>query len=193
MFNNILKSLKNKVPPVKALENSGISGMDIEALKGLQGKLNERDEENDEKFNALYEGALNYLNIFADNPEENSESLRDATEKFSEAIEVKRNRAEPYFYLSYIAYFLDDMELSLKYLQIAKQLNSDFQPLKEFMNEINSIEDEKENDSDELYSLKDKENKQDVSNKKEIRLDMNKSSLPKKSTEIKPITRVKRL
>lgn len=143
MFNNLINSIKSKVQPVKAISNSGLmSGMEsMSAIKDAQSKTSERDEDKENKFLEVCNEGIKIFQEFAEDHQKIH--LKKAMEKFLEAREIKTNRVEPYFYLSCIAYILADHDLSIKYLQIAKGIDSEFQLLKDFIEEINSFNDDK--------------------------------------------------
>ena len=144
MFNNFINSIKNKVQPVKAISSSGLmSGMESMAvIKEAQTKTVERLEDKENKFLEVCNEGITMFQQFAEDHQK--KHLKKSMEKFLEAQEIKTNRVEPYFYLSCIAYILDDKELSIKYLQIAKGIDPEFQLLKDFIEEINNFDDEED-------------------------------------------------
>lgn len=65
------------------------------------------------RFEEMLVKAIYELSLFNENPMKNKGHLVNAIELFSLAIEIKRSKPEPYFYLSYIANLYGDKDLSL--------------------------------------------------------------------------------
>lgn len=76
----------------------------------------------DEKFEEVFNQGLYYITEFSENPND-KDKLSIALDLFSEAIIIKRNRAEPYYFFAYISYLLDDISLAEKYFKISSYLN----------------------------------------------------------------------
>ena len=71
--------------------------------------------------------------------EGNGNSLIEAVKKFSEAIEIKKNRPEPFFFLSYIACIDQNTEVAIKYFQAAKLIDPEFPGLDEIKNQLDLL------------------------------------------------------
>ncbi len=137
MFNiDPLKALKKKVQPTIA--SGGLMGSlgDLKAIKESKDKTLERDEANIDKFNELCNKGMEDLDSFS---EGNGNSLIEAVKKFSEAIEIKKNRPEPFFFLSYIACIDQNTEVAIKYFQAAKLIDPEFPGLDEIKNQLDLL------------------------------------------------------
>lgn len=99
-----LKSIKNA--PIKAFASSkfiqSIGYLDSENIKENKAITRDKEDKFDFKYKITFEQGLNFLRIFSERIEPNQNLLKAAANKFFEAIEIKKNKAEPYFYLSYI-------------------------------------------------------------------------------------------
>lgn len=113
MFNKFINSIKNKVQPVKAISYSGLMpGMEsMSVIKEAQTKTVESLEDKENKFLEVCNEGIKMFQKFAEDHQK--KQLKKAMEKFLEAREIKTGRVEPYFYLSCIAYILDDKELAI--------------------------------------------------------------------------------
>jgi len=145
MFNKFLKNLKISVNPVKAA--SGLAGMDqMSAVKDIQAKVSENQEDSEKKFDELCSDGLESLEAFSANTQ--NQYLKTALEKFIKALEIKKSKPEPYFYLAVIAYISGDVELTDKYLDIIREIEPDFQPMKDFVHQLNELENKKNNNEE---------------------------------------------
>jgi tetratricopeptide (TPR) repeat protein len=109
---------------------------DLQALKEAKKQVASRDESSDVKFNLLYHEALDALYLFVSKTEYDKESLKKAAEKLAAALEIKKSRAEPYFYLAYIFYLLGKLHLALDYLKVAAFINPDLPGIAALKEEI---------------------------------------------------------
>jgi tetratricopeptide (TPR) repeat protein len=71
----------------------------------------------------LYTGKT-YFNEFA--VTHSYQTLKKALGKFFQYLEMKRNNAEPYFYIAFSAFLLGDQQLAEKYLNFSEELDPDF-------------------------------------------------------------------
>lgn len=95
-------------------------------------------DRSEQEFNFLIQEALDSLDTFLLSPCFDYDNLSDSMNTFVEAIEIKKNRVEPYFYLSYIFYLLNDLDQAVNYLFIATNLNNQFEGLAELRENINN-------------------------------------------------------
>lgn len=97
---------------------------DLNSAKAkIQQKQIKKLENADEK---LIEG-INLLKEFSKNYDQNL--LKKSASVFFEIIKVKKNKVEPFFYLSYIFYLFDDKENSIKYMNLAESIDNKFSKL----------------------------------------------------------------
>lgn len=131
---NLKKFQLPKTSLPKAILNN-VSNLD--SLKEIKDKTSQRDEDLENKYNLILQSALDYFTAFAyDNEMEN---LYCSATKFSEALEIKRNRAEPYFYLAHIFCVLGELEKSIKYMQMANYIDPKLEGLDELRTNIESL------------------------------------------------------
>jgi hypothetical protein len=95
---------------------------DLSSLKEAKKKAESNYDKNAEDFEKEYQGGLSLLKEFAETTD--NEKLKSSASKFFNAIRCKRSAIEPYIYLSYIFFLFDEDELSKKYLNYAKSLDS---------------------------------------------------------------------
>jgi hypothetical protein len=106
-----LNSLSKKIHPIK-----------IKASNNFVLGINKHSDQKDpnEIYANLMESGIEVLNVYVDNTEDlkDKELLLNAADIFSQAANIKKDKAEPYFYLSYIFYLFKNINLSIKYLNI---------------------------------------------------------------------------
>ncbi|MFN8673144.1 MAG: hypothetical protein U0457_13830 [Candidatus Sericytochromatia bacterium] len=119
---NHLKELineKKKELNIKTCVSNDFINMINEAKKDSDIKHN---LSKDEKFDDVFNQGLQAISEFSENPND-KDKLTNALDLFSEAISIKRNRAEPYYFFAYICYLLNDINLAEKYFKISSYLN----------------------------------------------------------------------
>lgn len=110
---------------------------DFSAIKKAKENTKDNYDKLEDKFNNILNEALFALESFAECPCFDFDNLSDSMNLFAEAIELKKNRVEPYFYLSYIFYLFKDTTKAVNYLTIANNLNPNFNGLEELRDKIN--------------------------------------------------------
>lgn len=95
---------------------------DMSSLNAAKKKAKDNYEKHVGDFESELKEGIELFKSFAD--DKNSNTLKKASDKFFDAIRSKRSRVEPYIYLSYIFYMLDNNELAIKYLDYAKSIDS---------------------------------------------------------------------
>jgi hypothetical protein len=98
----------------------------LEALKDSKYGL---EESTKSSLNSLKKG-LDKLKEFQEKT--NKETLLHAANFLIESLKFEKNQAEPYFFLAYIFYIMDNNRLALKYLKICELINPGFPELKRF-------------------------------------------------------------
>jgi hypothetical protein len=112
---------KKKELNIKTCVSNDFINMINEAKNEIDNKkLSESSK--DEKFEEVFNQGLYYISEFSENPND-KDKLSIALDFFSEAITIKRNRAEPYYFFAYISYLLNDISLAEKYFKISSYLN----------------------------------------------------------------------
>lgn len=91
----------------------------------------------DEHFEEVYNNGLYYIHEFSEKPE-NKENLKLALNFFAEATTIKKNKAEPYYFLSYICYLVNDITLAEEYFKISSYLKPDQKNLMSLGSKISS-------------------------------------------------------
>lgn len=130
MFNfNALKSLKNKVQPVKAVASNGFLGAlnDLKEVEEVKSQIVKKENSPEDKYSNLYQEAIDLFKEAIENidTEDGFNKLEEAAGLFAELTNIRKTKAEPYFYLSYIFFILEDLQLAIKYFKVANFINPD--------------------------------------------------------------------
>lgn len=150
-----LKSLKTQQPKVKVIAGNNFlnalgSIEDIKIAKAASNTEISSNKDNiinpvmtnfQDKYNLIVEeakeiflDALEYIDSYQVN--ELLNLLREAADKFTEALKIKKSKPEPYFYLSYIFFILKDMPLAIKYFKVAEFMNPELYGLAQLKKNI---------------------------------------------------------
>ena len=133
----LLKSLKKQ-------SVSNVSGLKdfsdvFESIQTSKEKVSENIQERENNYNALFHEGMNCLKIFSEN--ENSKNdlslLHQAAKYFTEALEIKKTKAEPYFYLAYVFYLIQQTEYAINYLKVVAYIDPEFPKLENLREKIN--------------------------------------------------------
>lgn len=147
MFNNIIKKFKNKVGDISASTVPNLQQLNnIKQVNTYSQEHNIITDLKENEFERLCGEGIYYFKLFAQNPEQ-TENLADACEKFTDAVEIKKSKPAPYFYLSYIAYLCKDISLANKYLRIVQIIAPDFPNIEVLRDLISSFNLNTENKS----------------------------------------------
>jgi hypothetical protein len=95
----------------------------FDEINNLKGSLSERDHNRDDKFNQIFNEALQNVSSFNSGSTYNKIYLKKVVELLLEAIKIKNNSAESYSLLAYAMYVLDQDSLALKYLKAANSID----------------------------------------------------------------------
>ncbi len=136
----LFSALKNKFTPIKMVSsNNFVDTMkqNFKEIEDVKTKVIERDEISEDAFNSMVDEGIEMFFDFASDPSNESEKLVNAIEIFTESLNIKKNKPTPYFYLSYIAYLTGDLDVSIKYFQIVKVIDSNFPGLNKLQEQIN--------------------------------------------------------
>ncbi|MFN8671820.1 MAG: hypothetical protein U0457_06995 [Candidatus Sericytochromatia bacterium] len=141
MFGNILKSLKNSVQPVKTMASSNFLSAinNLEEVKvAKETAVKTSPSPIEDKYGIVFNDGLAIFFHAIDNigSDYGYDLLEKAAEKFSEAIEIRKSKAEPYFYLSYIFFILKEMSLSIKYFKVSEFMNPELKGLEQLRKDI---------------------------------------------------------
>jgi len=124
------KSLKKSVVKVTASNNF------IDIISQAKKESDNNYKKTDDIFYSNCSIALEHLKTFTCSKNPNREDLTNALKLLKEALNIKKNIAEPYFYLSCISFLLNDINSSIKYLRIASFLNPKLHGLEKLKDEI---------------------------------------------------------
>ena len=151
-----LKNIKNL--PIKAFASNkfieSIGYIDSGSLDEKKSITRDKEGKFDFKYKITFEQGLNFLRIFSERVQPNEDTLKAAANKFFEAIEIKKNKAEPYLYLSYIFNYLGEKELSLNYLKVATAIDPNIQGKDLLIKRISEVEKKDKEDSQPIRSDK---------------------------------------
>ncbi|MFN8578292.1 MAG: hypothetical protein U0354_15750 [Candidatus Sericytochromatia bacterium] len=95
---------------------------DMSSLATAKKKASTNYEKSVGDFEVELKEGIRLFTEFASN--QNTEILKKSADKFFDAIRAKRSRVEPYIYLSYIFYMLDNNDSAKRYLDYAKSIDS---------------------------------------------------------------------
>lgn len=109
----------------------------LDSVKEVNVPFPENNNVSQYQFDNVYNDGLDALEKYAESTEFDPVSLQTAAEKFSQALEISKNHAEPYFYLAYIFNHLKYKDLAIKYYEIAKLINPKLKGLKSLTKYIN--------------------------------------------------------
>ncbi len=92
----------------------------------------ENTDHQDAKFVEVFNIGITLLKKFSANNDKINDLnlLHNATKKFMEALEIKKNRPEPYFYLAYTFYLLNELSFAMTYMRVVAFLEPAFPGLK---------------------------------------------------------------
>jgi hypothetical protein len=108
----------------------------IDNIKGSSAPIPEKQEK---IYKIIYKEALKSLLKFAENTDFDENNLHRAAKKFTQALEIRKIHAEPYFFLAFIYNYMGHKEISSRYLQVASFLNPNLpgiSELKSFNNRV---------------------------------------------------------
>lgn len=117
--NQIIEKSKNL--KIKTFASEGFLNILNEAKNQEKNLSNDSEISKDDKFEEVYNNGLYYIHEFSENPE-NKDNLKLALEFFAEASTIKKNRAEPYYFLAYICYLVNDIPKAENYFKISSYL-----------------------------------------------------------------------
>jgi len=124
MFGKIFK--KGLETIASSNNNSILSGLDLNSINENRNKVKENKEDINKKYSLLYNAGLDSLEKYLSNSAKEKIYLKNSILKFIECIELKKNKPDPFFYLSYIAYINRDIVLAKKYLKILELLDPNY-------------------------------------------------------------------
>ncbi len=99
----------------------------IANIKSSSDSIQEKEEK---MYKVILKDAITILARFAENPDE-EDKIRRAAKKFTQALELRKIYAEPYFYLAFIYNYLGQNEISIRYLQVARFINPELSGIRE--------------------------------------------------------------
>lgn len=110
--------------------------MDLNLLNTAKEDSNASREKSYADFDKLVDDAKSTLMIFASSEISNSNLLRKAADMLVKALELRKNKAEPYYYLAYIFYLREEFETAIKYLKIVEELDLNYPNISELKESI---------------------------------------------------------
>jgi hypothetical protein len=113
--------------------------LNLRSLQEAKKLKRVEDSETENKFNQLYQRAINLIEQFVCSGSPELNILKEASTNLSEALEIDKTRPEPYLYLACIFYLLGKKPLALHYLKAANFINPDLKGLKVLNHELNYV------------------------------------------------------
>lgn len=110
---------------------------DINSIKAAKSKASQNYEKINKDLEEEFSKGMAYFGEFART--HSVHTLRKAMDKFFFYIENKRTRPEPFFYIAFSAYLLNERVIAEKYLNFTKQVAPDFQYINQLKALINKI------------------------------------------------------
>lgn len=95
---------------------------DFKTLNEAKSKNKESELKRNDKYEELY--AISLIDIANLKKTNEKVYLEKAVEKLLEAISIRRSDIRAYIKLAYLFYAIDEVNISVKYLKIAKSLDS---------------------------------------------------------------------
>jgi len=109
---------------------------DVKNLLKAKKKAEKNVEAFELDFAEFYQKALDDLLVFAKTPNFDKEMLKRSANNFAKCLEIKKNKVEPYFYLSYIFNMIGKKSLAIKYLKVAIIIDKDFPGIDDLQEQI---------------------------------------------------------
>lgn len=142
---NILKNIKSS--SIRAMASNGfvdsMSNIDSRTIEERKIVIQDKEDKNDIKYKIIFEEGFYLLQRFSEKTEPQPQFLKLAAEKFFDAIEIKKNQAEPYFYLSYIFNYFGKKDQALNYLKVATNINPNIEGKDLIIKQISEVEHKK--------------------------------------------------
>jgi hypothetical protein len=114
------------------VDNNPLSALND--IKKVQKKVEERDDNKNSKFEETFLTGVLHFKEFLNT--DNIFNLKRAIHYLTLATTIKKNHAGSYFYLAFIAYIANDIELAKKYYQFTFVLDKDYPGLDTLKNKI---------------------------------------------------------
>lgn len=111
----------------------------FEELKKVSNKSQDSIDKRMDKFNHCYLEAMDYIKKFENSKSHDKDFLIKASDKLLECVSIKSSEPNPHIYLAYVAFVLDDIKLTHKYLSTATYLDPNSELLKKFKTRIASL------------------------------------------------------
>lgn len=121
---------------IKLIILIGNSMFDFKNLNEAKNKTSKNENIRDDKSEQYYDDALKNIEVFKNTKDKTY--LENAVKNLNESIAIKRTNAKPYLKLAYIFYVIDEISMSVKYLNIAKSLDSDLPDIIKLQNLISN-------------------------------------------------------
>ncbi len=139
---DLIKNLKSS--SIRAMASNGfvtsMANVDSETLQERKVIIQNKEDKNDIKYKITFEQGFYLLQKFSEKTEPDPQFLKLAAEKFFDSIEIKKNQAEPYFYLSYIFNYFGKKEQALNYLKVATNINPNIEGKDLIIKQISEVE-----------------------------------------------------
>lgn len=148
MFSKLLNSTLKRTAVKVTASSSFLNSIADEAQSGA---LERNKKVHAEKYEDILDSALSSLKKFTKSGGNDEISFKEAASKLGDAQKIKPSYAEPYFYLSWLFLFIKDIDLSLKYFNIAKVLDPELEGIEELKEEIQNIVNSKPTDNKQFF------------------------------------------
>lgn len=137
MFN--LKNLASKVSnitqkPIKVVASNNF----LNAINQINQISDAKENEKDDNYNNLLSEAVILLKYFSSGIDFDPELFYEIAKILTDANTLKPNKAEPYFYLSWLYQYAGETETAIKYLKVVSSLNPSINGLEELRELISS-------------------------------------------------------
>lgn len=137
MLSNLASKIKYNV--VKVTASSSFIDQISRQTQNNKSLIEEKKKVVVEKFENVMSDAIKFLKIFTQSHGTDEDSFKKASSSLEIAQKLKPSFAEPYFYLAYLFIYIKEIELSIKYFNIANVLNPDLEGLDELKEMIQDI------------------------------------------------------
>ncbi|MFN4150709.1 MAG: tetratricopeptide repeat protein [Candidatus Sericytochromatia bacterium] len=137
MLSNLASKIKYNA--VKVTASSSFIDQLSRQTQNNKSFIEEKKKIVEDKFEDVMSEAIKSLKVFTKSLGTDEDSFKKASSNLEIAQKLKPSFAEPYFYLAYLFIYIKEVELSIKYFNIANILNPDLEGLDELKEMIQDI------------------------------------------------------
>ncbi|MFN4151650.1 MAG: tetratricopeptide repeat protein [Candidatus Sericytochromatia bacterium] len=136
LFKSLTKAGVKNSSDLKGFSNA------FEDVQKSKEKINQNLDDKDKSYTLLINKGISYLKVFSEENDKQNDInlLHEAAKYFTDAIELKKHKAEAYFYLAYIFHLIDKNDYALNYLKVVSCIDPEYPNLKNLKEKIANTE-----------------------------------------------------